>query len=266
MKFLLIAFAVTCLSLCNEVNTECVIVALPDGTRLNLTTKVAENRLKLITVSSQTEHEILVDFVSGAFQDNNNDSSCSEVIGVVGDLDSTTASITHTLASRSNLNITLVAAVAPSTFLPVTNLALPHVLDMNPLVHYIEALVSFTEQLNWTRIGLISDGSHYHEFATELFQTQLFDDFNITVAPYVRLDNNSDTMALQMVQEFETRMIFLSIDAATACSVLEEAQKLDMQWPEYAWIIFDYTSSFACSFDLEGVIFLKQLSINEEAV
>ena len=266
MKFLLIAFAVTCLSLCNEVNTECVIVALPDGTSLNLTTKVAENCLKLITVSSQTEHEILVDFVSGTFQDNNDDdSSCSEVIGVVGDLDSTTARITHTLASRSNLNITVVAAVAPSTFLPVTNLALPHVLDMNPLVHYIEALVSFTEQLNWTRIGLISDGSHYHEFAAELFQTQLLYDFNITVAPYVRLDNNSETiMALQMVQEFETRIIFLSMDAATACSVLEEAQKLDMLWPEYAWIVFDYTSNFACSFDLEGVIFLKQLSINEE--
>ena len=266
MKFLLIAFAVTCLSLCNEVNSECVIVALPNGTSLNLATKVAKNRLKLFTISSQTEHEILVDFVSGAFQDNlnNDDSFCSEVIGVVGDLDSTTASIIHTLASRSNLNITLVAAVAPSTFLPVTNVALPNVLDMNPLVHYIESLVSFTDQLNWTRIGLISDGSHYHELAAELFQKQLLDDFNITVAPYIRLDNNSEIMALQMVQEFETRIIFLSMDAATACSVLEEAQKLDTLWPEYAWIVFDYTSNFACSFDLEGVIFLKQLSINEE--
>ena len=55
------------------------------------------------------------------------DCLCSEMIGVVGDLDSSAARIIHTLASRSNLNITLVAAVAPSTFLPVP---LPNVLDI----------------------------------------------------------------------------------------------------------------------------------------
>ena len=258
MKFLLIAFAVTCLSLCNKVNTKCVIVALPNP---NGTTKVADNCINLITVSSQTELEILVDFVSRAFQDNltDDDSSCSEVIGVVGDIDFSTASIIHTLASRSNLNITLVAAVAPSTFLPVT-MALPHVLDMNPLVHYIEALVSFTDQLNWTRIGLISDGSHYHEFAAELFQQQLFKNYERSIVPYIYAHDNSDFhYTLQKIKEYKTQVIVISMDGKNACLLIKEAKKMDMRWPEYAWLFLDYKSSFISTptCDMEGVIILS---------
>ena len=269
-NLILAALCLVNLSVCQHatrVNTKCILVALPTlNTTLgmgNSNITIPTDFIKLITVYTEIEYEVLVDFLAHSTE-TSSPCACSEVIGVVGDLDSSAARIIHTLASRSNLNITLVAAVAPSTFLPVTNLALPNVLDMNPLVHYIEALVSFTDQLNWTRITLISDGSLYHEFAAELFQTQLLDDFNISVAPYIRLDNNSEIMALQMIQEFETRIIFLSMEAATACLVLEEAQKLNMLWPDYGWIVFDYSSSFACSFDLEGLIFLKQLSINED--
>ena len=260
--FMLVAFyLVHHLSVCQDatkVNNKCILLALQKGTQCNsnVTIAISTESIKLLTVPSDIEHEVLVDLVSRQFQlDSLDYCPCSEVIGVVGDLDSTTASIIHTLASRSNLNITLVAAVAPSTFLPVTNLALPHVLDMNPLVHYIKALVSFTDKLNWTRIGLISDGSHYHEFATELFQVQ-----KRSIAPYIYTDDNSDFhYTLQKIKEYKTQVIVISMDGNNACLLIEEAKKMDMRWPEYAWLFLDYKASFisTATCDLEGVIILS---------
>ena len=126
---------------------------------------------------------------------------------------------------------------------------------------YIKALVSFTDQLNWTCIGLISDGSHYHQFAADLFQTQLLDDSDIFVAPYIRLDKDNDALhALKIIKEHETQIILTTMDRASTCLLLEEARRMDMIWPEYAWIVIDYTSNFTPRHDcgLEGVIILKQ--------
>ena len=241
--------------------TKCILCGLPNDNS-NVTIAIKAEFIELFTVPSNIEHEILVDIISRAFQINSAKSGrhCSEVIGVVGDLDSTTASIIHTLASRSNLNITLVAAVAPSTFLPVTNLALPHVLDMNPLVHYIEASISFTDQLIWTRIGLISDGSHYHEFATELFQTQLFKNYERSIVPYIIYADNSDFVyTLQKIKESKTQVIVISMDGNNACLLIEEAKKMDMRWPEYAWLFLDYKANFisTATCDMEGIIILS---------
>ena len=70
-----------------------------------------------------------------------------------------TARTIHLLSEKLNLNITLVASVSPSTFLPVTDLSLPNVFDLKPLSHYIEGVVSFLQSWNWTRIGLITESS-----------------------------------------------------------------------------------------------------------
>ena len=254
---------------CKE-NTQCILVAQSfNDNVLDILKEVSGDNLNvtLIGVSSELEHELVVDFVVREFQCNfhenetKSDCLCSEIIGVVGDIDSSEASIIHTLASRSNLNITLVSAVASSTSLPVTNLALPNVLDMNPLVHYIKALVSFTDQLNWTRIGLISDGSHYHQFAADLFQTQLLDNFGISAALYIHWNKNSSIVqALKIIKKYETQIILTTMDEASTCLLLEEARRMDMTWPEYAWIVIDYTSDFTPGYncELEGVIILKQ--------
>ena len=193
--------------------------------------------------------------------------TCSEVIGIIGDLDFVTASIIHTLASKSNLNITLVAAVVPSTILPVTGLAtFPHVLDMNPLVHYIEALVSFTDQLNWTRIGLISDGSRYHEYVAEIFQKELLSNFGRSVVPYIRLHQTIDFgRVLTALKEYGTHVVFISMDEVLACLLLKEARKMDMIWPSYAWILLTWKPNFILEArcDFEGVIVLKDNSTGE---
>ena len=112
-------------------------------------------------------------------------------------------------------------------------------------MHYIEASISFTDQLNWTHIGLISDGSHYHEFATELFQTQLFKNYERSIVPYIIYADNSDFhYTLQKIKESKTQVIVISMDGNNACLLIKEAKKMDMQWPEYAWLFFDYKASF----------------------
>ena len=258
----------------NVSDTQCILVTLSfNDNVLDILKEITNKNLNvtLIEVTTELEYELVVDYVVTEFQCNfheietKSDCLCSEIIGVIGDLDSSAARIIHTLAGRSNLNITLVAA---STTLPVTNLALPNVLDMNPLVYYIRALVSFTYQLNWTRIALISDGSHYHQFAADLFQMQLLDDFDISAAPYIRLAKNSSILqALKIIKEYKTQIILTTMDRASTCLLLEEARRMDMTWPEYAWIVIDYTSNFTPGYNcgMEGVIILKQNFNHNEA-
>ena len=280
MNFQLTAYAVLLLSNltvsdCKEKElTKCILITLPKelttGDPLESRARsenCMEENIDLIQVSGG---EIVFEFISRALQckyNNISDCTCSEVIGVIGDLDFVTASIIHTLASRFNLNITIVAAVAPSTIQPVTKLAtLPHVLDMNPLVHYIEALVSFTDALNWTRIGLISDGSRYNEYVAEIFQKELLTNFGRFVVPYIRLHQNTDFgHILTAFKEHGTHVVFISMDEVLACLLLKEARKMDMTWPSYAWIILTWKPKFIleAKCDFEGVIVLKDNSMDE---
>ena len=116
MKHLILAtLCLVNLSVCQDaakVNVKCILVALPtfNITRANSSITITTYLIKLITVSSEIGYEILVYFLT----ETSSPCACSEVIGVVGDIDSSTGSIIDTLASRSNLNIKIVAAVAPS--------------------------------------------------------------------------------------------------------------------------------------------------------
>lgn len=108
-------------------------------------------------------------------------------------------------------------------FPPVTNQDLLNVLDMNPLTHYVEALVSIVNQLNWTRIGLISDDTHYNQYTAELLQKHLLD----PVVPYIRLRKNPDFhQVLQTIQQYGTQVIVISMNKLAACSLLEVAEKM----------------------------------------
>ena len=211
-----------------------------------------------------------MDFVSRVFGRNKNEhghitgSDCNEVIGVVGDLDLKTASIIHTLASRANLSITLVSAVAPSTFLPATNLVLPNLLHMNPLMHYVEALVAFFDHLNWTRIGLISDDTYYYEFAAELLQQKLLENSERRITPFVRISESDNRIkTIQTFKEYETDVIVISTSDKVACSLIQEARKVGFTWPEYAWILGFHSSLGTCQ--EKGVILLTDQSILEES-
>ena len=155
--------------------------------------------LRIIATDSKREFDTVIDYVSRVLCNSTashcgitTGGSCSEVIGVMGDLDLKTASIIHTLASRANLSITLVSAVAPSTFLPTTNLVLPNLLHMNPLTHYVEALAAFLDHLNWTRIGLISDNTDYYEFTAELIQQKLLENPERRIIPFEKMSESNN--------------------------------------------------------------------------
>ena len=222
--------------------------------------------LKIVPITSEADFGTVVDFVLRVFhrnQKNINESDCSEVIGVVGDLDLKTASIIHTLASRANLNITLVSAVAPSTFLPTTNLVLPNLLHMNPLTHYVEALAAFFDHLNWTRIGLISDDTDYYEFAAELVQQKLLENPKRRIVPFVRMsERDNRTKTIQTFKDYNTDVIIVLTNNQVACSLIQEVKNFGLTWPEYAWIFFDISfSSLLASCKEEGIILLSDLSI-----
>ena len=196
-------------------------------------------------------HATTISFLShlSAFKKNcmvSSSNNCSavgcQVVGVVGEIDSTTASIVHTLANRSDQKLTLVASSLPSTSLPVTNLEISNILDMNPLEHYIEALVSFTGELKWTRIGLISDGADFNLFAAEKLQTALHRNSEISIIPYIRVSKSSinSNKLLNQFKEYGTQVIVMLVGKELECLILSEALRLDFKWPSYALILFDF--------------------------
>ena len=220
---------------------------------LNVSSSVnvsSDGTLKFTVIDTKPEFETIIHFISTFFHSSRAGSGCSEVVGVVGDVDFKTASILHTLASRSNFTLTLVAAVAPSTFLPVTNLVLPNLLDIHPLSHYIETIVSFIDEWKWSRIGLIRDDTLYYQYVAEMLFTKLAG-ASKTITPNFTVRRGVDI--LKQVREYGTYIFVLCMRTEIALLLLNEAQELGYSWPEYAWIVFSVDSdpdTFAGS--LEG--------------
>ena len=268
------------LATATSVSQPCIVVPLPIDSLTACQLVLEEGQagskngtLEAIPVNNKTVFHTVVDFVSRVFSANRNGSGnvsgggCSEVIGVVGDLDLKTASIIRNLTSRANLSITLVSAVAPSTFLPATHLALPNLLHMNPLTHYVEALAAFLDHLNWTRIGLISDHSPYYQFAAELIQQKLLENPERRIIPFVRIsERDNRTNIIQTFKEYETDVIIISALVNVACSLVQEAKRVGFMWPEYAWILFDFSlQPLPETCQEEGVILLRDESSLEES-
>ena len=255
--YLLISFSLSSASCFGT--TKCLLLALPGGDldegEMEREKDANVSDIRVVTVNSEVKFAIPSFVVSTL--GNVTGSECSEVIGVVGDVDSKTAGILHTLASRSNLSLTIVSAVAPSTFLPVTHLPLPNVLDMRPLSHYLQAIVSFIQQWNWTRIGLISDDSYYYQYAAELLMKQLSQDGNKVITPLITVTENgrfSDT--LDDIRQHKTYVSVILSHGEFICSLLDETAKHDLTWPEYAWLILDVNGESTPCTDssMEGVI------------
>ena len=256
----------------SKTQNQCILVPLPSSLQryhlLNNSenTEVAIKNFIVKKVQYSTSLHYIIPHISPSSQDQvniNSATNCSEVVGVIGDVDSKTAGIIHTVAKRSILNITLVSAVTPTTFLPLVNVNLPTVLDMNPLIHYIHALIGFTNQLNWTRVGLISDGTYYYETAAELLQ-KLMSQSGKPLVPYIRMKKNSILQQVfQTIQEYETRIIIISMNRLAACSLLEEARKMNFNWPSYGWLILDSESGIGIqsTCNVERVIMVKDFSV-----
>lgn len=195
--------------------------------------------LRLVPIHRKSEFDTLVYFVSTIFKNGDGAGNmCSEVIGVVGDLDVTTASTIHTLARSQDLNITLVPTVLPSVFSPTLSRVLPNFLDMNPFTHYLEALVKFCSRLNWTRIALVRDDTYHYQYAAELLQIHLENE----IVPHVSLELAASTdsfhRAFDGIKEHGTHVVVMLMN--DACLLLKEAHSQDLMWPNYAWIVLEF--------------------------
>ena len=138
---------------------------------------------------------------------------------------------------------------------------------MNPLSHYIDAITSLIDRLDWTYIGLITDSTNYQLYAAELLLKKLHSIPEMTVSPYVRLglSNEDYIRALQQVKQYQTKAIIMMASEETACTVLEYALQYDFTWPEYAWIVYNIQSS-ECVSIMEGVILLNRELINVDLI
>ena len=259
----------------------CILAALPydndcNSTDLEGVTVVSLNEsLKLLLLECKLQYSTLIHFVSKwslnpPHTHASSGVTCHEITGVIGSLDSNTVRIISTLAHESNFNIALISAITSSIPYENHNL-LNNFLDMNPLKHYIEALVNFIDQKNWTRIGLINGPTPYHQYVAELLQRELLSDLGINVVPYIRLTcEDSFSQALKVIREYETQIIILSMKGKAVCSLLKEAGKLDFNWPNYAWIILNSESSinndsktiFNCSH--EGAFVVQDYYVNRK--
>ena len=244
---------------------QCILVVLPDEIPdgdMNLTWAAGRNsslaaniHLRIISGRNVFYDTILRLVHSDVYRDNN---ACNEVIGVVGELDSQIAAVIHALANRSNRDIPLVASSTPSTSLPVSHLDLPNALDFNPLEHYVDAMVSFMDKMNWTRVGLISDDAYYRLYAAEVLQKQLLANPERRIAPYIRLaktDFEDWGVVLREFDEYGTRIVIVLGSKELECSL---ATEMGFKWPEYAVVLFDleqYGRPRAC-LPVEGVIVL----------
>ena len=239
---------------------KCILSPLQEEAVGQMNVSNSDGASKVVVIHTKPEFETVLHFVSTFFHPNRAQGDCSEVVGVVGVVDFKTASILHTLASRSNLTLTLVAAVAPSNFLPVTNLDLPNLLDIHPLSHYIETIVSFIDAWNWSRIGLIRDDTLYYQYATEMLHAKLAESSKtITLNCIVKKYEHHIQHVLQQAKVYDTHILILSMRKETALFLLKEAQKMDFVWPKYAWIVFciDIDPDTFTADDLEGM-FLTQ--------
>lgn len=216
----------------------------------------SQDNLQLIVVDSTSEYSTLIHFLfQVVFRKY---IQCCR-IGVVGDIDSNSASIIHTLANRWNQSTTQVASVMASNLLPFTSSGTSRVVDMNPLSHYIEGLVQFMDNLNWTRVGLISDETQYHQYVSVQIEQGIQFSPGKTVVRMGQYDSSLHT--LLQVKRYGTDVVIISADEITACSILDNASKLNLRWPSYAWIML--TNKYTCDNNMEGVIFLNDVSISE---
>ena len=252
---------------------QCVLVAVPlssckDGYSIsaNISTANHQDNLELIIIDSELKYESMILFLShklGGYQFDGHQhltgSHCENILGVVGDLDFKTTSIIHDLVARSNSSVTQVVSILSPNILPLEDLGYSNVVDMNPLSHYIDAITSLIDRLNWTYIGLITDSTNYQLYAAELLLKKLHSIPEMTVSPYVRLglSNEDYIRALQQVEIYRTKVIIMMASEEAACHILKYALQLNFIWPEYAWIVYNIHLS-KCASNTEGVILLSQ--------
>ena len=101
-----------------------------------------------------------------------------------------------------------------------------------------DSLSAFLAIINQTRIGVISESTHSY-YST--ISNDLLTKANVLLYTHVSHSHHKSFSAIvDEVANFNIHVIFLSIRPSIALSVLIEACKRRMKWPNYAWILHSY--------------------------
>ena len=101
-----------------------------------------------------------------------------------------------------------------------------------------DSLSAFLAIIDQTRIGVISESTHsYYSTVSNDLLTKA------NVSMYIHVSNShhkSFSAIVDEVANFKIHVIFLSVRPSIALSVLLEACKRSIKWPNYAWILHSY--------------------------
>ena len=101
-----------------------------------------------------------------------------------------------------------------------------------------DSVVAFVNVINQTRIGVISESTHsyYSTISNDLLT-------KANVSLYIHIGKSHHKSFSDIIDEvinFNIHVMFLSVRPSTALSVLHEACKRGMKWPDYAWILHSH--------------------------
>ena len=158
------------------------------------------------------------------------------IVGVTGILDPEAASLLIPLTRYKGV---LVKAITHTDLLdaPLSSKAF-HSLPRPSAV--VSALFYFMREMNWKRIGLITESSdaYYFSIAETLLSHVTNSNESIVISPYIEVSHV--TSAIRKIVKLKTRIIVVSLDAEWSIKLLCAAWEAGLVWPEYAWIFHGF--------------------------
>ena len=181
--------------------------------------------------NSKLKYSTLLQFISCSFGNNKGKCyesggeetlSCSNITGVIGDLDFNTATIIDFLSATADQSIVQVAAFPPLNSLPVIHSFIPSFVDMNPLSHHIEFLLNLVKELKWNRLALIVENANYYKYEADLLQKKSLTTPEIINTPYMIISETDNTKyALQRIKRSATNIVIVLASERTASIILK---------------------------------------------
>ena len=167
--------------------------------------------------------------------------------------------IVSSLLSRMNITIPLMYASSLVSD-TVTGHGIFYMSSSSSVI--VNAFLHLLKQFNWTRIGIISDDLDTYFSQTTSLLLKRIDTQDIKISPYIEYTTVNDIL-VQRIKNFNTKIIFLSVDCYIASQILCTAYLNNLSWPKYAWIVhsIEKHEMLKCNFSLQvlqGVIFINQ--------
>ena len=139
-------------------------------------------------------------------------------------------------------------------------------LKMAQPVILINALLSFMQYMEWTRIGIITELSlndFFYFNTAEAIAKAIKDNYsNVTIAKMIQIPNNAYKINYDL-----PKVLFLSVSPSMLVKVLCSAYKRNLLWPNHVWLLHGYRltdfqidTSFSCNISraLEGAIVINE--------